>query len=49
MAFGLIEYGMKAVFKRRPRVIGVPTTLVSARDLARHDKLQLDGVIRLFC
>ena len=42
IAIGLIEYRMRAAFKRRPKVIGVPTTLESAQDLADRDKYQFE-------
>ena len=42
IAIGLIEYRMRAAFKRRPKVFGVPKTLESAQDLADRDKYQFE-------
>ena len=42
LAIGLIEYRMKEAYGIRPNVKGVPTTLESARDLAKRDKYQFE-------
>jgi len=42
IAIGLIEYRMRTVFKVRPRVVGAPTTLESAQNLADRDKYQFE-------
>lgn len=43
LAVGLIEYRMKESFGIRPEVIGVPTTLESAQELADRDKFQFEA------
>jgi len=43
LAIGLIEYRMKEAFGARPEVRGVPTTLESAKELARRDKFQFEA------
>ena len=43
LAIGLIEYRMKDAFGIKPKVIGVPTTLESAKELARRDKYQFEA------
>lgn len=43
LAIGLIEYRMKKAFGVRPKVIGVPTTLESAMELAERDKFQFEA------
>ena len=42
IAIGLIEYRMRAAFRLRPRVVGAPTTLEAAQDLADRDKYQFE-------
>ena len=42
LAIGLIEYRMKEAFGVRPEVVGVPTTLESAQELADRNKFQFE-------
>ena len=42
LAVGLIEYRMKEAFGLRPQVVGIPTTLESAQDLADRDPYQFE-------
>ena len=43
LAIGLIEYRMKKSFGIRPKIIGIPTTLESAKNLAERDKYQFEA------
>ena len=43
LAIGLIEYRMRKEIGIKPKVIGVPTTLESAQELANRDKFQFEA------
>lgn len=43
LAIGLIEYRLKEAFDIEPDVIGVPTTLESAKELAKRNKFQFEA------
>lgn len=43
ISIGQIEYRMKSAFGIRPEIKGIPTTLESAKDLAKRDKFQFEA------